>query len=1091
MMPWSADSRVIRASAGYGKTETLCLRLLAMMLNDPGMIRKVVALTFTRAAAAEIYDRLLSLICDALNRQDGVSELREKIGGSVDREASAALMEERLLKLLRDLVDAMGELNISTIDSFFYRLVGAYSIELGLPGRVELAPEGDKATADALLREALHASGCGERNFLDACRESRHGEEKKSFFASCVDLLSEIGRYGRFCADRNFWGGKFSGVEIAPGGKLRAAFANCEKYDWGKRNKDYRKKLSPVLAECANADHADHHFSADALAVLRKFFPVLDGLPDQRPDGFKQNWDFTGVVDDLRMLIGNAGKVLLAQCARRSRGLGELLKAYRAIYDREMLRKGRINFSDLPRLLSEEPLDLCALNEIQYRTNSRFKHFLIDEFQDTSRLQWSALEPCIGDNGEGDHSLFIVGDVKQAIYGWREGDSKLMGEVAADGTRALKLEELPCSYRYGQNICDVLNRLFGAENLRHFELLPEAVKKRWQGVFLPHRPAANTVPGEFSVLALAPLPKERKETFADLAAVLILKWLRENDFFGGGYSVGVLVRDNRDGIDLRDALVGLDPDHADRFVWEADENIASDPLVASLIAFGICVQFPGETLAAETVRMNPLLRELLPENEAGRRQWLDVLGEAGVNGFLQAVLKKIRDRADAWSDGERIEPPSGGNVDTLLGVAREFDAVSGVCDMRRFRDCAVLAKKPAAPAEGKLRILTVHHSKGLTFNVVFYLMFDTRNRGNWRNPDPKGVVSNGEWLLYSPREEGMRIPDIAAAVKRRDEDSRFEELCALYVALTRANRGMHVLLPPRTKEKLEAFHPDWNPACKGRGSFSEQACSYYISDMVFESFFAFDPRFGTDVKLPVEHVSIEVGGGAGAPVGYPEDGVAFIRSGVGSFEAPVKKVRPRVDPMRIDRDDMPEKTPRRLRRATPSHLADGAAAKLYFALPDPESGAELGTRLHEFFAKIDRWSDFTPPANTDPVLLRHFGACAGNRDVVELFDETDCEVWKERLFDVILPDGEGGRAIVTGCFDRVQIRRRADGGVESACIIDFKSNNTTEKELPKLCDHYRRQLETYRAALAKLLGITPNLIECRLLFTKLGALETI
>lgn len=1073
-MSWRADSRVIRASAGYGKTETLCLRLLAMMLNDPEMIRKVVALTFTRAAAAEIYDRLLALIGAALNRENGIAELRGKIVGSVGEEAAAALTEERLRKLLRDLIDTMGELKISTIDSFFYQLVGAYSIELGLPGRVELASEDDRTTADMLLREALHASRGGGRDFLDACRESRHGEERKSFFASCVELLSALGRYGRFCGDPDFWGGDFDAVKLASKESLEAALKNCDGHDWGKKRDDYQRKLHGVFAECAGAYGPDRRFDAETLAVLRKFFPVLKDFPAEKPEGFKQGWDYSGVVDEIKLLVGNACRVLVAQCAKRSRGLGNLLKAYRAIYDREMLRRGRIHFSDLPRLLTDEPLDSYALNEIQYRTNSRFKNFLIDEFQDTSRLQWSALRPFVGDNGEGDHSLLLVGDVKQAIYGWREGDSKLMGEVAADGTLALKLDDLPLSYRYGRNICDMLNRFFGAENLERFELLPAEVRRRWREAFLPHEPAKNPVPGEFSVLALAPLPEDREKEFADFAATLILDWLRNHDFFDGGYSVGVLVRDNSDGIDLRDSLVKLDPVHADLFVWESDENIASDPLVASLIAFGVSVQFPGETLAAETVRMNPLLRELLPESEPERRRWLDVLGESGAGGFLQAVLKKLRDRAGSWSGGDRAELPIDGNIDTLLGIAREFDADTGCCDMRRFRDRAVRAKKPAAPAEGKLRILTVHHSKGLTFHAVFYPMFDNHRHGNWRGCSASGAVSNGKWLLYSPREEGMTDPRIASAVRRRDEDSRFEELCALYVALTRASRGMYVLLPPRAKEKLKVFHPDWSDGFKERKPFSElKNAGYYVADMVFESFFVGDDRFDAGKPLPVETV----------------DDVAFIRSGVGSFEVPDKKEKKRVGPLRIDWSGKAE-TPHRLRRAAPSHLADGAEAKLYFSLPDPGSGAELGTRLHELFAKIGRWSDFELPADTDPVLRRHFEACAGNPEVKKLFDE-DCEVWKERLFDVILPDDEGGRTIVTGCFDRVHIRRRADGGVESACIIDFKSNNATEEKLPELCEHYRRQLETYRAALVKLLDITPNVVECRLLFTKLGILRAI
>lgn len=1114
---WTPESFSIDASAGYGKTEKLCTRLLAHFLSDRDATRNTVAMTFTKPAAGEIYSRMLQMLSSALQDDKKFGKLREAFPPEL-----AQVSREELHELLVRLIDDMDKLNISTIDSFFYRLVRVFAIELGLPGRVELDETGGESPlTESLLRELFGSSAASE-NLLDACRESRIGNEKKTFFDSCLGLLKLVQSFRNRLDSNDFWGGKFMTYKPRPQAELDRALAACDAQKWPDK---YATDVRPLLAHCAEArDPKTFRFSGDERKLLRGFLKVLPVFPARGPENYHSGWDYAPVEKEIRMLIENGRDILLYQCATRTAGLRTLLAEYEELYDRMMLRRGRITFADLPLLLAESAAAdakderMAFLYEMQYRTNSRFRHFLIDEFQDTSRLQWKVLAPLVADNGEKDHSLSIVGDVKQAIYGWREGDSKLMAEVTE--TLGLKPDPKPLkkSYRYGPEICDALNYLFpriaGTIAALKSSGAPAAAKfdellKRWDAVFQPHATARKKRHGEFEVLALAPeflcntLPHSRpKEDFTVSAAKLILERLERIDFFSAanGVTAAVLVRSNKDGIALREALVKmLRAEYADRVVWEGSENIVNNPLAATLIAFGIALQHPADTFARETAAMNLLLRELMPANEEERLEWLTLLDEFGIAGFLRRLLLKLNERArsmrlggadPAWS------PVENGDVDDLLSFADSIDRAGGSRDFIRFRDLAVAKRKKAPAVAGKLQIMTIHHSKGLSFDLVFHPMFDPTN-GNWNAPATDVAVTGGgtpaapAWLLNAPSEEGMSMPDIADAVLSQHADSCFEELCSLYVALTRARRGVYVFLPPRTQTKNGKFHCDWKPWTKDRktGEYKPPAQprprsapyiaaidSCYIADLVFDAVFT-DPAFFPDVPGEITART------------KPDCGLPCLRRAFGATWHPAP-------------DDEAEEKPhrrmvvsfrssgRKLYRSTPSKLAE--EPKLYFDLPKSDGGALLGTEIHKFFESIERLDEnFVPPAGTSEAILEHYRVCRERGELEKLLNEDYKELWRERPFDVLVEDGDGVKRLISGCFDRVQIYRDDRGGITRACIIDYKSNRIEGTDVTPEVERYREQLESYRTALAKLLGISPNIIRCRLVFTQVGVVAPV
>ena len=135
-------------------------------------------------------------------------------------------------------------------------------------------------------------------------------------------------------------------------------------------------------------------------------------------------------------------------------------RAWLHVRERRREQAGKLRFADLPRIAQDKVVQVPVL---AYRLDGWFDHWLLDEFQDTSRSQWAALAPLVEEvwqESEGRRTLFYVGDVKQAIYGWRGGDAGLFTEVARGYETCLKDEKLGRSYRSGEKILRAVERVF-------------------------------------------------------------------------------------------------------------------------------------------------------------------------------------------------------------------------------------------------------------------------------------------------------------------------------------------------------------------------------------------------------------------------------------------------------------------------------------------------------------------------------------------------------------------------------------------------------------------------------------------------------
>ena len=453
--------QLLMASAGTGKTFQLANHFAGLLVCGVEPDR-VLATTFTRKAAGEILDRVLGRVREAAQDDAKGAEARGFLLKTIERlnpeAASEGLTAEHCTQVLGALVRRIDRFQIRTLDAFFVRLARLFAMEL------EIAPEWritDVVEERALVSESVARvlDGLDFAERLELLRGMTRGAEQLGAERALVETVEKAEEIARDAAPKAWQ--QISPMEGPTGAEVTEAIrvvldAKGPLTKAGKPAKRWADALK-ALAELLN--DADQ----DALSSeLLKSSLVLKALADEPYDRHEIDSDLKDalvilarqvVVQRVQQLIERnlASEAFLAHFEKADRGLRAELGAYR--------------FQDFSRALLQGParqLSNTWTTELGYRLDARLDHLLLDEFQDTAPSQWQLLLPLaeevLGD-GTGERSFFCVGDVKQSIYGWRGGDSRLLQRMA-ERHPVLEPTTLSKSYRSSSIVLDVANRVF-------------------------------------------------------------------------------------------------------------------------------------------------------------------------------------------------------------------------------------------------------------------------------------------------------------------------------------------------------------------------------------------------------------------------------------------------------------------------------------------------------------------------------------------------------------------------------------------------------------------------------------------------------
>ena len=1056
-MTTNVGNVMILASAGSGKTYALTnrfVRLLALGAKPD----RIVALTFTRKAAGEFVDEIIKKLAEAASGEAYAARLSSEIGSGLLRSAD-------FLAMLRVVVDAMPRLRLGTFDGFFARIARVFPLELGLSGDFEILQEhAAKVERARVLRRMFERTGDlgdAQKEFIEAFKRATFGVEEKRLGAQLDAFLDQHQEIFLNARDGDFWGksdriwpngGAWLSAPPSTADALKALQAWVDGATLGDKQRTRWIEFIQAWREWSPGVVPNRPLAYVLEKALYVWSDVERGCAILEFDRKKQ--ELTPLA--CKALESLTRHVVSTEIGRRmemTRGIHAVLQGYESIYHEAVRRTGKLTFGDVQRLLMPSPQGPYPLSQddqkeqrlfIDFRLDAEIDHWLLDEFQDTSYGQWSVLRNLIDEalqDPTGARSLFYVGDVKQAIFAWREGDPRLFREIFnhynAVRPGIIAEEHLIKSWRSGPAVVDTVNQVFGdAIVLSH--LFPGVASGAWNREWRDHESARLQVAGQVALLHGA----EELDRFAITLAVL-----REIDPLTRGLSCGILVQSNQMAARLADYLRQEGGFSA---VADADLHVCVDnPLGSALLALVKAAAYPGDNFAAEHVRMTPLGRLLTEEGlatpEAVTRR---ILSQLHTEGFERCMARWI----------VRLDEHLGGMDRFSCERGRQFTQAAALFDQTGSRDVAdfirFMERHVVREAEGasSLRVMTIHKSKGLGFDVVVLpdlegLKLDCRRDGLAVQKSADRTV---EWVLDLPAKLFHREDEVLAShVRLAEADACYESLSLLYVAMTRAKRAMYLVTKPV-------------------GSSTSRNFPKLLAETLGE-----DPQ------------RIEIGSGIfeGAFVNGDRDW--FVRLSPPPI-AVTERIVGRVDADRLQR------RPRLVARQ-PSSANNAEVKGINLFSLQQRMATSYGTAVHNLLAEVEwiipgevgRWAADWVTRELPAEAAAEALACLEMDTLGAVwFKRPNAEVWRERSFEVIM-DG----AWITGVFDRVVVDHDPSGRSLRATVFDFKTDRlTSAAELAEAMDHYSGQLNLYRRVVGVLLGTTPSHVSAKLVFTRLRKL---
>lgn len=1091
----SLRNQVMLASAGSGKTHRLALRIIRLLLEDQPP-ESIVALTFTRAAACEFAGRILQMMAAGAASEAGALELSQQLEIRPARDAAtyARLLQKTLLNLNR--------LTLGTLDSFFARMVNNFPTEVGLSTpapRTMDELEGESAREET-LRDLFGARETeAARMLATQLRQIANGRIIATPFKMLEREVGKLHDLYTLAPAASSWGdaeriwGKELPVLLRQPDKAALDKARATWLDWalnghipagGKLNDKEIQKFREKTAASAEvlASTSDIPPSGEEItAALGRMGGVLDAKPGKASETFHQAAIPVPAeaCAALRVLAANLfSRVLKAKLAETA-SLRRLLATFEARYEAKVRTRGQLTFSDYVTLLLR--MDELAKLDIEYRLDGKVRHWLFDEFQDTSTRQYKVLANLINEvvtDKSGERTLFFVGDLKQSLYGWRAGNPRLLegrrrelmrlDPENKDDTDRKLLKTRRCS----QPVVDLVNATLGAASAHGTGYSPGAAD-RWKAYFEHHETDLDRKKhpelGDARWVRLEKVKGEDADTTVVRQAMWIADDLRKDKLFDAatgllrpGVTCAVLVSSNEDAALIAETLRKQGIQAADEDVTQVAED---NPLTAGLVALARLTAHPGDALAEGLAGMAPAARrvvERLGGLDKARCHLAEVFQDHGAEALARELTKGIVIKGE-----DNAAKFLRKRLDQLHVLAAAYDE-SGRRDLDEF--CTYLAEtglRDRADSRA-VEVLTVHRSKGLQYTCV-YLPCLNDNKHKMAQPRRQMPMVhsdkdfNPEWILARPStvliEADTRLADELA---RECDDAAYEALCKLYVGITRAVRRVVLI-------SLPTAGIDKEPA--------ERAGKFDLAELIENCLRGSTPA----PQAVIEDAETKTKKKPATP-----SGTLWSRGDASWVEA----CHPLAEAQKLETEVAQAPTGLvpvvRPPRFKPSAAGKQDKGRAWIPSQTQHGGRAFGSLVHSLFERL-QWDiaafetdiEKTRRGTNDPHLgeaCKVILSCLSARAVRAALGERPegALLWTERQASLM----HEGR-LMPAVFDRVHV---VPG--KEAVILDYKTNNGMTDDA--LREEYREQMNSYRIAVAKLAGVPIEKVRALLIHVRKG-----
>jgi ATP-dependent exoDNAse (exonuclease V) beta subunit len=833
---------IYKSSAGSGKTYTLTLEYLKLALRSSQAFKQILAVTFTNKATQEMKARILEELKRLRNQVNPDEKMDGELMASlqVDESGLKLLAQQTLTAILHD----YGRFSVSTIDSFFQKVVRAFAREIDLNAKFEVELDQAAVLDRVVDRVVMHVM---EDEFLHKWLVDYAYEQIQN--GKSWDIRKNIRGLGQQIFQEDF---KKYAPEIKEFLKDKQNITLLQSFT--RERKSEIVKLAKELGEQANAIRISNGLEwSDFNRGFPKFF---DKLGDRNAPIPELTQATLAKIDNPEVWFTKTSKHIDAILAAYDAGLNLILTqmvtltgkwntlqaiaknsyvygVFRNLLDELTLIKDEENIlliSDANEFLKE----ITKGNDTPFiyeKVGNQYKNYLIDEFQDTSGFQWDSFKPLL-ENSLGQNQInLLVGDVKQSIYRWRGGEMKLLLSKVEEeiGKERIEVKNLDTNFRSLPNIINfnnavfkalpqvmeqVLSASYGVENP---QILSQAYADSFQKI--SPKKEKSDFKGKVKLEFIDPKGEEAEGKFDEIVLEKLPSVIMQLQDHGYDLEdIAFLVRRKSEGEAIADRLMSYaaeNPDSGYRFDVLSDESMYLNKAasVKALVSGFNYLHNPADKVHYKTMwyylavlKDSPINHELFALDQMPA--YLDVQVEAFQEKEilmlqlpLMEALEELIKVLGLMELGLEKAYISGFKEAVYDFTANNRADLSGFLEWWEINQTKRTVKIPEG--HNAMRILTIHKSKGLQFKVVLmpflkWTIFDT-GKGN--------VV----WSPFEDREKGLSaIIPLTLNGDLADSDFRetyaeeaimayLDSLNMLYVALTRAEDVFMGFIPYKAK----------------------------------------------------------------------------------------------------------------------------------------------------------------------------------------------------------------------------------------------------------------------------------------------------
>jgi len=833
---------IYSASAGSGKTFSLVQNYLKLTLGEGVASKnfaKILAMTFTNKAAWEMKERVIQAL-DWLAYPNRAAEKEKKKAGLLLKETqkttglTAKVIQEKAKRTLSEILHNYEDFNVLTIDKFSLRLIRTFSRDLDLQEDFEVTLDQD-VLLEQVIDELMSKIGkTGEENItklaLNYAKSNADEGDKWNFRSSLIEFSKVLTKetdqeYIQSLLEKEF---------------NEVTYANVLS-DIKALNEKHQAECSKVYSYFVDLNSSIEDYPGKS----RGIFPLLKELPSRSLYEVKppsktiaktlsgENVSDNHNVDPQLMDKVKALFVLESDLAEKLYTLTKIKSNFYNLALLKYISKELTLFKEKKNIIGifefgQKIAELLKKENAPYiyeRLGNRYNHYLLDEFQDTSRLQWVNLIPLVHESISNNHENLIVGDPKQAIYRFRnglveqfvklpeiynpEGDANFT-QISAyfkQMGRKIPLEE---NYRSRKNIVEFnnafFNRLLG-ELPDHFEAYYEDVRQTPRG-------------DDGGFVSIELLGKMKAEELKEREHAFLLEKVQRcvDDGFDLG-DICVLTRGKKEGRRFAKALLEAGKGY---------KIVSSDSLIISSDAsIGLCVDYLNlrRNSANKTTQIKFATTYYRLQNTdpivALIPFWMnEKVGDFDFESFVKQEFGSMEALMFPYENlydlGERFIALVGLSelknpyLHHLLELFQNYDLKYGP-DIRGFIEewNAKLHKSTIQMPENKeaIKIMTIHKSKGLEFPVVIMPSLSWEIKTHWGT---HFVETNEGEVLYSTLSK-ENVPNyMLEAYTIEYNQLLLDELNILYVAFTRPSDRLYILSETQQPSAKDGFFTQIN-----------------------------------------------------------------------------------------------------------------------------------------------------------------------------------------------------------------------------------------------------------------------------------------